>query len=139
MTDKTIIRDKLANMREHAGRARTRRPDDRGGFEANAELQDAVALSVLVAVQEACDIAMHITADEGWGLPGSFGEAFELLSRNDVIAVAHSRELAELAALRGRIAHGYAVKFPGRLWTEVPPCLDALDRYGEAIAKLLTQ
>ena len=139
MTDKKIISEKLANLREHIGRARARRPAAQQAFEGNGELQDAVALNVLVAVQEASDIAMHVSADEGWGLPGSFAEAFELLARNNVITTPQARELAELTSLRSRIAHGAASKEPGRLWNELPACFDALDRYGEAITQLLAQ
>ncbi|MDB4954803.1 MAG: hypothetical protein JWO36_2372 [Myxococcales bacterium] len=102
-------------------------------------MQDALALSFLVATQEANDIAMHLAADEGWGLPGSYAEAFDILARNGVITADHGRELASVAAVRNRIAHGYASVDPGRLWTELPDGLDALDRFVEAIARLADQ
>jgi uncharacterized protein YutE (UPF0331/DUF86 family) len=137
VTDALIILKKLAMLREHAARVRRRRPEARETFEGDVDVQDALALSFLVAVQEANDIAMHISADEGWGVPGSYAEAFELLARNAVITAEHARELAAVAAVRNRIAHGYASVDPGRLWTELPPGLDALDRYVEAIARFV--
>ncbi len=91
MTDVLIILKKLAMLREHAARVRRRRPTTQDGFEQDVDLQDALALSFLVAVQEANDIAFHIAADEGWGLPGSYAEAFELLARNGVIEPALAR------------------------------------------------
>lgn len=136
MTDRLILLKKLAMLREHAERVRRRRPASQAAFEADIEVQDALALSFLVAVQEANDIAMHIAADEGWGLPGSYAEAFEILARNNVITAEHARELAAVAAVRNRIAHGYASLDPGRLWSELPVGLGALDRYVEAVARL---
>lgn len=67
MTDRLILLKKLAMLREHAGRVRRRRSPSQEAFEADVDVQDALALSFLVAVQEANDVAMHIAADEGWG------------------------------------------------------------------------
>lgn len=89
-----------------------------------------------MAVQEANDIALHLAADEGWGLPASYAEAFDLLARNHVLTPEHARELAAVASVRNRIAHGYASIDPGRLWAELPAGLGALDKYVEAIARL---
>ena len=136
MTDRLILLKKLAMLREHAARVRRRRPAARAAFEADIDVQDALALSFLVAVQEANDVAMHVAADEGWGLPGSYAEAFEILARNNVLTAEHARELGGVAAVRNRIAHGYASLDPGRLWSELPAGLDALDRFVEAIARL---
>jgi uncharacterized protein YutE (UPF0331/DUF86 family) len=136
LTDRLIILKKLAMLREHAARIRRRHPPTREAFESNVDVQDAIALSFLVAVQEANDIALHLAADEGWGLPSSYAEAFDLLARYQIVTPEHARELAAVAAVRNRIAHGYASIDPGRLWAELPAGLDALDRYVEAIAQL---
>ena len=39
-------------------------------------LQDAVSMGVLVVVQEAMDIALHIASDEGWELAQTYRDAF---------------------------------------------------------------
>jgi uncharacterized protein YutE (UPF0331/DUF86 family) len=134
LTDRLVILKKLAMLREHAARVRRRRPATREAFEANVDIQDAIALSFLVATQEANDIALHLAADEGWGLASSYAEAFDLLARNHVLTPEHARELASVASVRNRIAHGYASIDPGRLWAELPAGIDALDRYVEVIA-----
>jgi len=136
VTDVLIILKKLAMLREHMARIRRRRPSTREAFEADVDIQDALALSFLVAVQEANDIAMHMTADEAWGLAGSYAEAFKLLANNGVISLEHARQLASVAAVRNRIARDYASLDPGQLWSELPTGLDALERFVEAIARI---
>jgi uncharacterized protein YutE (UPF0331/DUF86 family) len=71
-------------------------------------LQDAVAMSVLVVVQEATDIALHIATDEGWELGSTYREAFAVLERHGVITAPLAASLGGAAQLRNRIAHGYA-------------------------------
>lgn len=92
-------------------------------------------MSLLVAIQEAIDIAFHIAADEGWGVPASSPEAFEVLARNHVLSAALAQEMAKAASLRNRIAHGYAAVDLPRLWGEIPAGLDALDRFAASVAR----
>jgi uncharacterized protein YutE (UPF0331/DUF86 family) len=66
VTNVVLVARKLASLEEHLRRLLERRPTDVAAFRADALLQDAVALSVLVVVQEAIDIALYIASDEGW-------------------------------------------------------------------------
>ena len=43
-------------------------------------------MSVLVVVQEAMDIALHIASDEGWELASTYRDAFVVLARHGIIA-----------------------------------------------------
>ena len=83
MTDPIILARKLALLRDHLDRAKRRRPNNIGELSGDLDRQDALSLSVIVIVQEAIDIAFHIVTDEGWGLPASYAESFEMLARND--------------------------------------------------------
>jgi uncharacterized protein YutE (UPF0331/DUF86 family) len=136
LTDKIVLVQKLAMLREHIARITKRRPPTAAQFEADVVVQDAIALNLLVATQEAADIAMHIAADEGWGVPGSYRECFELLARNAVITADHANQLAGVVAVRNRIAHGYASLDPARLWNELPAGMDALERFVVVVAEL---
>ena len=42
-------------------------------------------MSLLVAVQNALDIALHMASDEGWGVPASYAESFGILARQGVV------------------------------------------------------
>jgi hypothetical protein len=68
MTNTALVARKLSLIDEHLRRLRERRPAEVGAFKTDSLLQDAVSLGVLVVVQEAIDIALHIASDEGWEL-----------------------------------------------------------------------
>jgi uncharacterized protein YutE (UPF0331/DUF86 family) len=91
----------------------------------------------MVALQEAIDIAYHIVADEGWGIPDSHRAAFDLLASRGVLPAALATQLSAAAAMRNRIAHGDASVDHQRLWRELPDALHALDGFTAAVAAWL--
>ena len=137
MTDPAVVARKLSTLVDHVGRLRERRPSDFEKVRENALLQDAIALSLLVAVQEAIDIALHVSSDEGWGIPASYRESFELLARHGVIDASLAAAMGNAATLRNRIAHGYGTVDLERLWTELPMGIAALEAFAAAIARYL--
>ena len=137
MTDKTIVFRKLSSLREHVARMRRRRSSDLETFRADVDRQDAVGMSLLVAVQDALDIALHMASDEGWGVPASYAESFGMLASHGVIDAALADSLSSMAALRNRLAHGYGTADMDRIWNELPQGLSALDRFAAAIAARL--
>lgn len=136
MTDPTVVLQKLTTLREYLDRVKRRRPSSAEALRTDVDLQDALALGILVAIQEAVDLAFHIVADEGWGVPSSYGESFEMLARHGVIDASLAKELAAASALRNRIAHGYASVDVERLWAEIPSGVAALELYAAAVARL---
>jgi uncharacterized protein YutE (UPF0331/DUF86 family) len=60
-----------------------------------------------------------------------------MLARHGVIEGGLAKDLASAAALRNRIAHGYASVDVERLWTEIPSGVTALERYAEAVARFV--
>lgn len=137
MTDAELVARKLTVLRDHLDRMRRRRPDDLETLRGDLERQDALALSVLVVVQEATDIAFHVCSDEGWGLPATYREGFEMLARHGVIDASLSSSLAGATHLRNRIAHGYATVDVERLWNDVPAGIAAFEAFAAAIARHL--
>ena len=139
MTDKGVIFRKLTSLREHVARMRRRRGQDFEAFKVDVDRQDAVSMSLLVAVQEALDIALHMASDEGWGVPASYAESFGLLAGHGVIDPTLASALANLASLRNRLAHGYGTVDMERIWTSLPDGLTQLDAFAAAIATCLGQ
>ena len=138
MTNVELVTKKLATITEHLRRLRERRPDDVVALRRDPLLQDAIAMGLLVAVQECMDIALHIASDEGWELASTYRDAFTVLARRGVIDDAVSASLGNVAQLRNRIAHGYATLDIDRIWEELPSGISAFERFASAIAKFLT-
>jgi uncharacterized protein YutE (UPF0331/DUF86 family) len=134
MTNEALVARKLAVLEEHLRRLRERRPATVEAFRADALLQDAVAMSVLVVVQEAIDVALHIASDEGWEVASTYRDAFLVLARHGVLDSSLATTLGGAAQLRNRIAHGYASLEPDRLWSELPSGVDAFTQMATAVA-----
>ena len=137
MTNVALVARKLALMAEHLRRLRERRPADLATFKSDLLRQDAVSLGVLVVVQEASDIALHIATDEGWELASTVRDAFLVLARHGVIDDALATSLGSAAQLQSRIAHGYATLDAERLWTELPAGLAAFDAFAGSVSAFL--
>jgi uncharacterized protein YutE (UPF0331/DUF86 family) len=137
MTDTTLVLQKLTTLREHVARVQRRRPEAAELMRRDLDLQDAIAMSLLVAIQEAIDIAFHLIADEGWGVPSSYAESFEILARRGVIEPGLAGDLVAASGLRNRLADGYASVDVERIWREIPTGIAALERYATAIARFL--
>jgi uncharacterized protein YutE (UPF0331/DUF86 family) len=137
MTNRLLVLRKLARLRERLAQARARRPPSPEALHADAILLDALALSVMVALQEAIDVAFHVCTDEGWGVPASYGESFELLANRGVLDLPIARAMTSAAALRNRIAHAYASVDVERFWHQLPTGLEALERFSESVARWL--
>jgi uncharacterized protein YutE (UPF0331/DUF86 family) len=137
MTNVALVARKLAMLEEHLRRLRERRPADVTVFAADALLQDAVAMSVLVMVQEAMDIALHIASDEGWEIAATYRDAFAVLERHGVIQAELAKALGGAAQLRNRIAHGYATLDAERLWNELPDGVASFAAYSAAVSVFL--
>ena len=134
MRNADLVARKLTILGEHVARLRRRRPVSAEAMLADVDLQDAISLSVLVVVQEATDIALHMISDEGWGAAASYREGFETLAAHRVIAPDLARQLGGAVAVRNRIAHGYASVDFERLWAELPAAIDAFESFAQAIA-----
>lgn len=137
MTDPTLVLAKLSTLREHVDRMERRRPSTAEAFQGDVDTQDALSLSLIVALQESADIALHIASDEGWGVASSYAESFELLGRREVITPQLAQRMAAIAALRNRVAHGYGSVDFQRIWRETPEGVKAMREYAAAIAAYL--
>lgn len=133
VTDAALLLAKLTTLREHVGRMERRRPPTIDEFRVDIDRQDALALSLLVALQEASDIVLHIASDEGWGIASSYAESFELLARHEVFAADLAQRMAGIA-LRNRVAHGYGSVDFERIWRDVPAGVAAMREFAAAIA-----
>lgn len=137
MTNVALVATKLGVLQEHLRRLTERRPAAPAALRSDTLLLDAVSMSVLVVVQQAMDIALHIASDEGWELASTYRDAFVVLARHGIIADDLAATLGGAAQLRNRIAHGYASLDVERLWSELPLGVASFGEFGRAIASFL--
>jgi uncharacterized protein YutE (UPF0331/DUF86 family) len=137
VTNTALVLSKLSTLREHLDRMARRRAPTLDEFRGDVDRQDALALSLRVALQEASDIALHIASDEGWGIASSYAASFDMLALRGVIDEDLASRLAGVAALRNRVAHGYATVDVERIWREAPEGIASLREYAAAIARFI--
>lgn len=73
----------------------------------NLDTQEIVILNIQRAVQGVIDIAAHIVADEGLGVPVELRENFEFLSREGIINKELSARLKKMVGFRNIAVHEY--------------------------------
>ncbi len=71
------------------------------------DVQDIFVINLQRAVQATIDIAAHIVAAHGWGLPDSLKANFDLLSQNGAIDVSLAGKLKAMVGFRNIAVHNY--------------------------------
>jgi len=71
------------------------------------DVQDITVLNLQRAIQAAIDLAAHIIADEGYGLPESLRDHFVLLVSNKVIPNNLGEKLQAMVGFRNIAVHEY--------------------------------
>ena len=94
-------------IRDAVERVRDVLPSDGAAFTANRDAREVVALNLLIAIQEAIDLAAHWIADAGLVVPGTHRELFTRLADRGVIPADLGSRLAAASGMRNIIAHQY--------------------------------
>ena len=137
MTDAPLVLHKLRRLADQIALLRARRPAAMETLETDSLLRDGIALALLVACQEVVDVAYHVVAAEGWGVPTSNADAFDSMAQHGVVAKDTAAAVAKVVRARNRIAHGDASIDHARLWTELPDGLATLERFSREVAAWL--
>lgn len=137
MVERVVVLRKLGEVQRYVEDVRSRLHVDPAELAGDEDRHDLLAFRLLLAVQNAIDLAMHLVASRGESVPGSYREAFEILARAGVVDPALASQLADTAALRNRIAHVYGSIDWERLHGELPDHLLALERFAAAIAAVV--
>ncbi|MFP3940149.1 MAG: type VII toxin-antitoxin system HepT family RNase toxin [Thermoanaerobaculia bacterium] len=106
MVERDIVLAKVATIDRCLRRIREARNEELDLRPQDA--QDIVELNLQRGVQAAIDLAAHVVATEGLGLPGKLAESFTLLEREDVIDSGLAERLRKMAGFRNIAVHEYA-------------------------------
>jgi uncharacterized protein YutE (UPF0331/DUF86 family) len=102
-------------------------------------LEAFLSFHIFLLIQDVVDLATHLVAALGLGIPASQREAFELLAKHGLISAETAQAMGAAAALRNRIAHAYGDIDPVRLVHEAPSGLAAIEHFLNEITPALTE
>lgn len=102
-----VVARKVAEILARVARVRELLPETPDAFSAQRTEAEALILNLYLGLQAASDLAMHVAADRGLGVPADARSAHELLRGAGLIPEELSRRLAAAVGLRNRIAHSY--------------------------------
>lgn len=113
-----------------------------GGSDAflNDEVLQAATIRWLqTAVEAVLDIANHVIAREGLGLPKAYSETIEILVRERVLPPEQRSTLLAMVRFRNRVVHPYDEVSPAEIWRIPDERLGDLEAFSRAvIARYLT-
>ncbi len=97
--------------------------------------RDLASFYLLLAIQEAVDLAAHWVSDAGWPPPADASSTFDLIAARGGIECDLAVRLRAAVGLRNRIAHSYADVDHARLRREFQEGTDALRRFFASVAR----
>jgi len=136
MVDRDVALSTLASIEKCLARIQTVTGGNPGSL-ADVDTEEIFLLNVQRAAQAALDLAAHIVADEGLGLPGTLKEAFGLLRDHGLVSAQLADNLARMAAFRNLAVHDYEGLDPEVLRTILTERLGDLVDFGDAVKSLL--
>jgi uncharacterized protein YutE (UPF0331/DUF86 family) len=96
-------------------------------------LEAYLSFGLFLLIQDAVDLAAHLIAARGLGVPSSQRESFEMLASAGLITRELAAAMGQLTALRNRIAHTYGELDPVRLVREAPVGLLTVEKFLDAM------
>jgi uncharacterized protein YutE (UPF0331/DUF86 family) len=124
-----LLLNKILACRERIERIRRKLPQEPASILSDELLEAFLSFNIFLLVQDASDLANHLVAARGLGVPTSQRDAFLALARAGLIDEPTALEMAAAAGLRNRIAHAYGDVDPVRLVQEAPAGLGAVERF----------
>ncbi len=105
MVERDVVLAKIGSIDRCLRRIAEVRHPDRGLRRQDAE--DIQELNLQRAVQAAIDLATHVVATEGYGIPGTLAEAFTLLERQGIVGRELADRLRRMTGFRNVAVHEY--------------------------------
>jgi len=132
MVERDVILAKVAAI----DRCLNRILDVRGPRHASllpVDAEDIVVLNLQRATQAAIDLAGHVVASEGYGLPVDLADTFTLLERQGVLDALLADRLRKMVGFRNIAVHQYEALNPMIIEAIVTRHLDDLRHFAAAV------
>lgn len=134
MADPDVVLAKAATI----DRCLQRIGDARARYEAPLlpiDVDDIVVLNLQRAIQAAIDLATHVVASEGYGLPDSVADAFALLESHGLIQLELGGRLRRMVGFRNVAIHEYRRLDPAIVEAIVSRHLEDLRAFAAAMVE----
>ncbi len=106
MVDRDLVLAKVETLDRCLGRIAEARRRAGHGLEP-MDVQDIVVVNLQRAVQAMIDLAAHVVATEGLGLPDSLGGTFTLLERERLLDPVLADRMRKMTGFRNVVVHEY--------------------------------
>lgn len=134
MVDRDVVIAKVATIDRCLGRIAQVRGERRAVL-LPVDVEDIVLLNLQRAVQAAIDLASHVVAAEGYGLPDSPSGAFALLEGRGVLDADLARRMRNMVGFRNIAVHEYQALDPNIVEAIVTRHLDDLRRFCASVMR----
>jgi uncharacterized protein YutE (UPF0331/DUF86 family) len=133
VVDRAVIKTKLAFADTRLQELKFHSRVSLGRFRNDSTLQAAILHHLQVGVQSCMDIASHVIADEGWGVPGTSKDLFEFLRQHRVISLTLAKEMKDVVGFRNLVVHAYDKLDLRKAHAHLPAYRRALARFLKAV------
>jgi uncharacterized protein YutE (UPF0331/DUF86 family) len=106
VVDRDIVTAKIAAIERCLSRITEVRGERRSAL-LPVDVDDITALNLQRAVQAAIDLASHVVAAEGYGLPATAADAFGLLAERGILGGDLAERLRRMVGFRNVAIHEY--------------------------------
>ncbi len=137
MVDKPRLSALLSRIREETDHLRPLAKKKDEELEASSDTLPAIKYRFIVAIEACVDAARHIIASEGFKLPASFAEAFEVLGEHELLDPELVKAMKQMAGFRNVLVHAYLTIDDEKVKHNLRHNLGDLDRFREAIARTI--
>lgn len=134
MPDKDIVLGKVNNIQRCLRRIRTVTNLDPHALD-SLDAQDIFVLNLQRAIQSTIDLAAHIIASEGMGLPATMKEHFLMLQRAGIISEFLANKMISMVGFRNIAIHDYEAIDPAILKSILTSHLPDLEEFYTSILK----
>lgn len=107
MVDRDLITAKAGQVIEHLKRVADKKGERLKDFLGNKNRQQLVAFNIQLAVQNCVDMAAHIIAEAGLGVPGGVNEMFYMLEDQGYLSFELTEKMVHAVGFRNLVVHEY--------------------------------
>jgi len=111
----------------------------REDLKADRDKRNMILHAMLVSIQAAIDVSMHLISQNNLGRPATYRETFDILSRAGLIPEELAADLSDLAGLRNVLVHIYWDLNLDEIYGILQNDLKTLKSFRDAVKALLSK